>query len=223
MTLVEAAAVIRHAVGVGPVPAVYVVGEPVAVVVDVVAGDLTGVDPDVRRKVGMGEVGSGVDVGDDHRWAPGRQVPGRRRVDVGPGLALGAEQALAGVSQRPLVTEQGIVGDHPVIDVLVGLGLRHPGQSRRLQRREAGALRAWDREQAEVRGAEPALQAGTDSVSCRPFRRPAEMGGEANDHLAGDQAMRSQGCRGRRGPGPQPEDSSDQDMAPPRPKLMAGA
>src|SRR5262249_24139846 len=79
------------------VPAVDVVDEAVAVVVDAVAGDLARVGPDVGGEVGVVVVDAGVDDRDDDAAARGDGVPRLGGVDVGVGDAAG----LPGVVQAP--------------------------------------------------------------------------------------------------------------------------
>ena len=55
--------------------AVYVVDEAVAVVVDVVAGDLAGIVPHVGGEVGVVVVDAGVDHADDDRSVSSRLIP----------------------------------------------------------------------------------------------------------------------------------------------------
>ena len=76
--------VLRVVVVVDEVPAVHVVDVTVAVVVDAVAGDLAGVDPQVGGQVGERRIDARVDDG-DHLAAADRRVPCRRRIrDVQP-------------------------------------------------------------------------------------------------------------------------------------------
>ena len=78
------------------VPAVDVVDEAVAVVVDPVARDLAGVDPQLARQVGMGRVDAGVEHRHDRPGAGG-DVPGLGGVDVD----------VVGVVQAPLLASDG--------------------------------------------------------------------------------------------------------------------
>jgi hypothetical protein len=68
---------------------VHVVHVTVAVVVEAVARDLTGIRPDVRREVGVVVVDPAVDDGDDDRGIADRDLPGLRCVDVRVGRAAG--------------------------------------------------------------------------------------------------------------------------------------
>ena len=76
---VAVAEVLRGLAG-AEVDAVDVVDVAVAVVVGAVAGQLAEVGPDVRRQVGMVELGAGVDDRDDRARAL-RQPPGARQVE----------------------------------------------------------------------------------------------------------------------------------------------
>ena len=102
-------AVFVHRVGVVglEVVAVDVVDEPVAVVVDAVAGDLAGVDPDVVLQVRVQVVDTRVDNRHDDVGTAGGDVPGLGGVDVGVGQAVG----LAGVVQADLLGEPWVVGE----------------------------------------------------------------------------------------------------------------
>ncbi len=72
----------RVVVVVVEVPAVNVVDEAVAVVVDAVLRDLVGVGEDVGGEVLVKDVHTGVDDGDHDLARPGDVVPGLRRTDV---------------------------------------------------------------------------------------------------------------------------------------------
>ena len=80
---------VEHRVRVGivvvgaEVPAVHVVDEPVAVVVEPVARNLAGVRPDLGREIRVPEIGAGVHDADQHRRTAGRHVPGVSELDVG--------------------------------------------------------------------------------------------------------------------------------------------
>ena len=74
--------VVRVPVPADEVPAVHVIHVAVAVVVDVVPGDLTGVGPEPGGEIRVGDVQPRVDHRDDHPLAGGH-VPGGESVDVG--------------------------------------------------------------------------------------------------------------------------------------------
>jgi hypothetical protein len=106
------------AVVVEEVVAVDVVDEAVVVVINAVAGDLAGVDPDVGGEVGMGVIDAGVDDGHDDVAAAGGAVPGLGCVDVGVERAA----ALSGVVQAPQRAELRIVGDLVDLEAVAGNG-----------------------------------------------------------------------------------------------------
>ena len=87
------------------IPAVHVVNETVVIIVGAVAGDLTGVDENVRRQIGMIHLHAIVDDGDDDVRIAQSDVPGTRQLGVRAGSAI----ELAGVAQVPLIGEQRIV------------------------------------------------------------------------------------------------------------------
>ena len=112
-----ARAVHRVVVLVHEVPAVDVVDEAVAVVVDAVAGDLAGVPPHVGVEVGVAVVDARIDDGHDECRARDR-MPGLGRIDVG---ILDAAR-LPRVVLAPELAEVGVIGDalvlhrpHPVV------------------------------------------------------------------------------------------------------------
>jgi hypothetical protein len=86
------------------VVAVHVVDEAVAVVIEAVARDLTGVGPEVRGQVGVGELDAGVDDADHHAGAARRHVPCRRGADL-------RQSPLRGVRR---VVRDRVEGEHPV-------------------------------------------------------------------------------------------------------------
>ena len=119
-------AVVIHRVGVavGKVPPVDIVDEPIAVVVDTVAGDLAGVGPDVGGEVGVLVVDAAVDHRDDHAPRSRRDGPGLGSVDVGVDHA----PRLPRVVERPERAERPVVGNGRAGDGEVGL---HEGHARR--------------------------------------------------------------------------------------------
>ena len=114
--------VVRVGVVVDEVPAVDVVDVAVAVVVDAVAGDLTGVGPDVGLQVGMVEVDTGVDYCHHDRRVAQRMRPGTGGIDP-----VGTGEAPEFVEPRI----RGQVGD-PYHDVRAG-PLDHPGTAQQRQ------------------------------------------------------------------------------------------
>ncbi len=121
-----AAIVHRVVVVVVEVPAVDVVDVAVAVVVDVVAGNLARVDPDVVGQIGMRVVDARVDNAHHDVRRPGRHVPGVHGADVGAGHAA----ALAGVVEAPQVAEIRIVGRVFDLEREVRLEVRKAGEHR---------------------------------------------------------------------------------------------
>ena len=116
------------------VPAVYVVNEAVAVVVNAVARDLGGVRPDVRLKVGVVDVKALVNDGDDDRAAARRQVPGLFGLDVSADEARCllprevVEADLPRVLHRPLAgVIRSVVRRYFFVPDVVRLGVEHVG------------------------------------------------------------------------------------------------
>ena len=105
---VRAVRVIVHRIAVvtHEIVTVDVVHIPVAVVIQAVAGDLAGIDPDVGLEVGMEVVNARVDDGHPDGSGVGYHGPRLRGADVV--VRLGA--VLAGVPQRPLGAELEVVG-----------------------------------------------------------------------------------------------------------------
>jgi hypothetical protein len=108
--------VARDGVAVVEVPAVHVVDEPVAVIVDRVAGDLPRVHPQVRRQIRVGRVDAGVDHSDDRAGRADGDVPGVGRVDVrvgDPGKGrrwrIADPVGLSRVAQAPELGEERVV------------------------------------------------------------------------------------------------------------------
>lgn len=108
----------RVAVAIDEVGAVDVVDDAVTVVVAAVACDLPRVRPQVRREVGVAEVGAGVEDRDRHALA-GRLTPG----------VVGAE-----VVQGPLAREQRVAGRRA--------GGRGPGRGGAEEQEEGGPAHA---------------------------------------------------------------------------------
>ena len=95
----------RIAVIVGEVVSVDIVDVSVAVVINVVAGDLSRVGPDVRDQIGVRVVDTGVDY-THHDAATGLDVPGFNRIDIG----IVGSTALSRIMQSPELTELRVVG-----------------------------------------------------------------------------------------------------------------
>jgi hypothetical protein len=114
------------------VPAVDVVGEAAAVVVEAVRGRLAGVRPDVGLEVWVADVHALVDDADDDLPAPRRRVPGGLGVDVGARGAL----RLPRVFERPLRGERRVVRRGELAPDVVGLGVDDVGA--RAQRLDGG-------------------------------------------------------------------------------------
>ena len=105
----------RIGVVVGEVPAVDVVDEAVAVVVDAVTGHVARVVPGIGRQIRMVVVHAGVDDGHHHAAGAGGRVPRLRGIDVGVDDAA----RLAAVVEAPELAERRVVrgdgrGDHEV-------------------------------------------------------------------------------------------------------------
>ena len=71
------------------VPAVDIVDEPVGIIIEPVASNFTGVDPEAIEEVGMVEVEATIDDGDGHGNRTGDQVPGGGELDLGCPPLLG--------------------------------------------------------------------------------------------------------------------------------------
>ena len=117
----------RARVVVGKVPAVNVVDEPVAVVVDPVAGYLAWVPPSVQGEIRVAVVHAGVDHGDDHVSGSCGRVPGFGGVDVG----IDDTARLADVVEAPELPQRRIVGGERGRDDEVGLDVPHARRSGR--------------------------------------------------------------------------------------------
>ena len=107
--------VTRVVVVVDEVPAVRIIDETVAVIVDVVgllaATGLTRIRPEVAGKIGMVVIDARVDDRDDHARATGGDIPRFGSIDVGIQGPTGTEHRLAGVVQGPEVAETVVVGN----------------------------------------------------------------------------------------------------------------
>ena len=166
------------------VPAVHVVGEPVPVVIHAIARDLSRVHPQPIREVRLVDVDAGVDHGDDRGSMHGLRVPCPRRLDIGSGGAVpgspetealvGHLMELARVVDRPLLLEEGVVGDGRDAGDPVGLG--EADQRRPL----IAADRGWDGRstadlhdvdvQPRLRGDRPRAEARVQRPRCRTGR-----------------------------------------------------
>jgi hypothetical protein len=78
-------AVEDRAVPVSKVPAVDIIDEPVAVVVDSIPGDFAGVPPRVRSQIGMADVDATVNDRNHHLRRAHGHLPGQRSIDIGTG------------------------------------------------------------------------------------------------------------------------------------------
>jgi hypothetical protein len=183
-------------VAIDEVPAADVVDLAVAIVVGLVAGDLTRVAPDVRRQVRVIPGHAAVDHGHHGRRTPLVAVPRLRRVDVGVGRAHGAVDGLAGVVQAPQVAEMRVVGRgrRGVIDP-VGLGVANVGALLQLRDRVVDALAALDLHQLRARGQQVPLGAHLGGRPHRRALRRIDPGPEAHHDLA---RHRRRPRRGRR-------------------------
>ncbi len=177
------------------VEAVDVVDHAVVVVVDAVAGDLGGVDPEVGREVGMRKMDTAVDDRDNHARGVVGHGPGGGGVDVGPGHAAGA----TGVVERPEapVGDGGFAGrERAGGDNKIGLGPRDgvlgfdeagegvvevvgaPGSERESEQVGAGArIMATHRE--------------TERLDARGEGDRVDRFGGAHDHMVGDHGTRN--------------------------------
>ena len=176
------------------VPAVDVVFVAVAVVIDVVVGDLTGVRPLDRAEVGAVGAVAGIDVGDDDVGRADRPFPGRQHVDVVARFARGeAVQGLAGVLQAPLLGEERIVGDRldPAQEVRFGeddggVFFERPGRRR-------GAFSGDRLDQLEARIAKfGAVGDAGVGASFDPFGVVAAIG-PLDDHAVAQRRFRRRG------------------------------
>jgi hypothetical protein len=84
------------------IDAMHIIDVPIAIIIDPIrllaTAGLAGIAPQVRRQIGVREVGSGVDHRHRHRRGIGAQIPGFRRVDIG----IHQSQILPEIIQRPL-------------------------------------------------------------------------------------------------------------------------
>ena len=175
----------EHRVRVGvvgrEVPAVQVVDEAVAVVVDAVAGNLPGVGPDVGRQVGMAQVDAGVDDADDDVGVAGLEVPGVARPHAGRGRA-----------QVPLRGEHRVVGREREVEHQVRRGGAGDagGDERAAGGLEVGvghAGRGAQHARAAVGGEAARLaQPMRGQRATRGFGRQLLPGSEQDDEFAGD-------------------------------------
>ena len=78
----------------------------IAIVIDSIASNLSGIDPDIIGKVGMVVVNSGIDHPDHNFAAAGLEIPRLRCVDVSVDLPSG----LTGVVECPHLIVAFIVG-----------------------------------------------------------------------------------------------------------------
>ncbi len=78
------------------VPAVYVVHIAVTIVIQAVARDLAGVDPQSVGQVGVGQVNARVNDGNHDRLRPGHHIPGGRGLDF---------------AQAPLLRKERVIGN----------------------------------------------------------------------------------------------------------------
>ena len=99
--------------------------EAVTIVVQPVAGNLSGVVPDVVGQIRVGVVDARVQYHQQNVATPGADVPGLFRAAVGSGGSLG----LAMVVQAPLFVEACVIGEHRGLDQVVGLGVEDMGMA----------------------------------------------------------------------------------------------
>ena len=121
--------VVGIAVTVDEVVPVDIVDVPVAVIVDPVAGDLSGIDPHIGSEVRMRIVDARINNGDHHVGGSGRQVPRFRGVDVG----VGEPACLAGVIQPPQGREPAVIRHGRLDDIAhrvdkIGLDVHYAGR-----------------------------------------------------------------------------------------------
>ena len=167
-------AVVGLRVAVDEVPAVDVVDEPVAVVVEAVrvaaGARLARVRPQVGAEVRVRRVDPGVDHGHRHLRGPGRDVPRLGRADG---------------AHVPLVGEQRVVRHRGLADHVIGLGVDHAVQTLEVSDGGADADAGLGVDELEAAYGERgvALDVRRRAHVGALLRRRA--GGEANDH-AGD-------------------------------------
>jgi hypothetical protein len=175
------------------VPAVDVVDEAVAVVVEPVDG-LVGVAPHGLGQVGVGDVDTGVGDGDDGAGTgPGVGCgPRLGRPDVDAGGARDAGDRLAAVLQAPLHAEAGVVAGR--LQPRVGLGDGHPGVLRQLRRQLLRRHAVRRRHDLGGRQRQPRLALDAQGLP----HRGAGGGGRTGLPLHDDAGRRGPRRRGRR-------------------------
>ena len=170
------------------VPAVDVVLQAVAVVVDVVARDLAGVRPQAAREVGVGRVDARVDDRDGHGG------PRRRRVPAGRGADL---------RQRPLRPVQRVVRHVHRVQAQVevdGVRRRLAGQQRTRPRQRQRLVQRVDPPPAGQPGRGVGVQGAGHAGALRGGRARVDP---HQDLVAG------LGRHGGAGGGPEGEDGED--------------
>ena len=118
--LIQGVGIVRH-----EVPAMHIIDEAVAIVVQSIARNLSGVVPDVVGEVRMGVVDARVHQRQQDVVAPGADVPALLRADVRAGSPLG----LPSVVQAPLPVEFRVVREHRHLDQVVGLDVENVGMA----------------------------------------------------------------------------------------------
>jgi hypothetical protein len=111
------------------VPAADVVDVAVAVVVQIVSGNLTGVHPHIRSQIRMRQVDAFIHDGNDHAIGPRGPVPSLGGIDVRVGRAA----RLAPIVHGPLQSVGRIIGCARCVNDKVGFAedhLRHAPEQR---------------------------------------------------------------------------------------------
>ena len=134
----------RAVIGVG-VPAIHIVREAVALVIQAIAGNLTRVGPFVGHQVRMVQIHAAVHHG-HHNVPPqgiraaGGHIPGLR------GIHIGVRDLL----QVPHLGELRVVRLHPVLGEMVRLGPAHLGQTAKRAQALLHATTVRQRQQEDV-------------------------------------------------------------------------
>ena len=112
------------AVVVEKIVAVHVVDEPVAVVVDSIAGNFPGIGPDIGRQIAVGIVDARVDDPHDDIRATGRDFPSLGGIDVGVGRSAGLARIVHPIESPHLRIVRGglqLLGDVQLVAGHVGI------------------------------------------------------------------------------------------------------
>ncbi len=211
----------RVVVVVAEVPAADVVDEAVAVVVDAVAGDLAGVDPDVVGQVRVGVVDPGVDYRHDDVSASREEIPRVDSGDVCARYSAGEPR----VVQAPLKMESRVVGQRLGLDEEVRLE-QLEARVVPVARERLGDRQLPQPQQVGVDALEVSQRASVEGGPQGLLLRDVHAGAELDDQLLGSVAGKGrrigrrsdeQHSRRQRGEGTNHRCGPTAQTAPPRP------